>query len=292
MSSLLYTGAPRSDVSPITFTNGLLQPLWSPLLDGLYGIRHHQYTSISSFMDAIKEQERKIASGDASQYMIFTPVTKSQLSRIDRKRGSFQTSLRFMYCGLEKVLVVKLMPSQAHEKAHLIFSSIIISRLPQMGLSAFDIFSVGGTRFTSNTNSKEADSAFKPLSREKVTDWPTLVIESGMSESLARLRVDAAWWLTNSGGEVKIVLLVAITPAVRRLQIEAWESQASHSLSTPYVPVKTQDISITGDTIIGAPLILGFENIFLRQPQPPEQDFYFSVQDLQNIARHLWSGIE
>lgn len=77
----------------------------------------------------IKEQERKIASGDASQYMIFTPVTKSQLSRVDRKRGSFRVSLRFMYCGLEKVLVVKLMPS-----------SITISRLPQMGLSAFDIF--------------------------------------------------------------------------------------------------------------------------------------------------------
>lgn len=138
--------------------------------------------------------------------------------------------------------------SQAHEKAHLIFSSIITSRLPQMGLSAFDIFSVGGTRFTGNTNSKEADSAFKPLSRERTTDWPTLVIESGMSESLARLRVDA--------------------------------------------PVKMQDINITSDIVIGAPLILGFEKIFLRQPQLPEQDFHFSVQDLQNIARHLWSGIE
>lgn len=71
-------------------------------------------------MEAIKEQERKIASGDASQYIILTPVTESQLSRIDRKRGSFRKSLRFMYYGLEKVLVVKLMPSQAHEKARLI----------------------------------------------------------------------------------------------------------------------------------------------------------------------------
>lgn len=111
-----------------------------------------------------------------------------------------------MYCGLEKVLVVKLMPSQTYEKAHLIFSSIaiIMNRLPQMGLSAFDIFTVGGARFTGNTNSKEA---FKPLSRERATDWPTLVIETGTSESLARLRVDAVWWLTNSGGEVKIVAI-------------------------------------------------------------------------------------
>jgi hypothetical protein len=57
-----------------------------------------------------------------------------------------------------------------------------------------------------------------------------MVIEAGVSESMPRLRADAAWWFVNSNGAVKVVLPIkvdvqrkmitmknTIGPAARRL---------------------------------------------------------------------------
>src|SRR5271170_4913428 len=47
----------------------------------------------------------------------------------------------------------------------------------------------------------KSDSSFRPSShRPNNTDWPTIVIESGVSETLRHLRFDADWWLRKSGG--------------------------------------------------------------------------------------------
>ena len=52
--------------------------------------------------------------------------------------------------------------------------------------------------YLGRTVSKEGDSCYCPLgTRPNADDWPTLVIEAGVSESLTKLREDAKWWLTN-----------------------------------------------------------------------------------------------
>jgi hypothetical protein len=60
----------------------------------------------------------------------------------------------------------------------------------------------GGTTYLGYTSSKESDSSHKPSSRENKTNWPTdwpmIVLDSGLSESLQHLRRDAKWWLANS----------------------------------------------------------------------------------------------
>ena len=43
---------------------------------------------------------------------------------------------------------------------------------------------------------------------DQTREWPFLVIEAGLSDSMPRLQADAAWWLANSGGQVKLVLLI------------------------------------------------------------------------------------
>jgi len=68
--------------------------------------------------------------------------------------------------------------------------------------------------------SEEGGSAYKPSAREKPIDWPTIMIESGFSESLKHLRNGANWWLTNSQGEVKIVVIISIQPANKKLHLE------------------------------------------------------------------------
>lgn len=60
---------------------------------------------------------------------------------------------------------------------------------------------------TSLSPFKEADTAYKPESRNHQNDWPTVVFKSGHSKGFARLRVNGRWWLVNYGGDVNIVII-------------------------------------------------------------------------------------
>ena len=162
--------------------------------------------------------------------------------------------------------------------------------------------------------SKEGDSAFKPLSiRPHKADWPTIVLESGWSESLTKLREDAHRWLEHSRGDVKIVLLFSIGRTARTIIIEKWENRpvpanrpATRSITsaaapqtptqTPtHTPTQIQAITINSDsnTVPGAPLTLEFQKIFLRQAIPTlEHDFTFTAQDLRAFATHCWAALQ
>jgi len=74
----------------------------------------------------------------------------------------------------------------------------------------------------SPNSAKQGDSNYKPSSRSAKTDWPTVVFESGFFETLTRLGEDAQWWLLNSGGDVKIAVVILIWPAQRTLLTEKW----------------------------------------------------------------------
>ncbi|KAI5796299.1 hypothetical protein DFH27DRAFT_111389 [Peziza echinospora] len=75
-----------------------------------------------------------------------------------------------------------------------------------MGLSS-ELISVGAGRIQGRHNSKEPGKPFQPRGlRPRYTEWPTLAIEVALSQSKRKKRADAAWWLSNSGGEVKTVV--------------------------------------------------------------------------------------
>ena len=150
--------------------------------------------------------------------------------------------------------------------------------------------------------SKEGDSAFRPRSiLPRETDWPTIVIESGWSETLTKLREDAHRWLENSRGDVKIVLLFSIGRRARTMIIEKWENRPVPTnrprtrSNTTQIPTQIQAITIdsNSDRVNGAPLILEFRKIFLRQAVPPlEHDFTFTTQHLLAYATNFWARLQ
>jgi hypothetical protein len=71
--------------------------------------------------------------------------------------------------------------------------------------------------------SKEADIGYKPRARDMEDDWPSFVVEVGVSESLAMLRRDAAFWITNSDGRTRIVLVLSVNWRDQRILVERWE---------------------------------------------------------------------
>ena len=175
---------------------------------------------------AIDSYGKKVEASKASPYLIFRLVTTNDLLEIEsgRERGEISRGVRMTHYVDWNILIVKV-PTVEHEAAHRIFSDKLVIRAAGMGLDE-ELISIGATTFKTPRVSKEGDSAFKPLSmRPRGADWPTIVLESGWSESLTKLRQDAHRWLENSRGDVKIVLLFSIGRPARTVIIEKWENR-------------------------------------------------------------------
>jgi hypothetical protein len=287
-------------------------------LDGLDIVNIQPFVGIQKMREIVKRQSDKFQRDDSGQqYLIFTRVCVDDLAKIDRARNSIGKGIRMTHYTDIDLLIAKL-PSAVHERAHGNLANKVVTAVARMGIPDGELDFVGASRFRGRRSSKEGDSAFRPYSfRPNETDWPTIVIESGVSESL-RLRFDASWWLTESGGDVKIVIIISVQRAKSRLKIEKWEHAPSRSLlplRTPpnnlnnnpnnlirQLPTKVQEITIVSNTVAGAPLpaviggpftvtgaplVLEFDKIFLRPAVLPETDITFNVQELSAWAARL-----
>lgn len=150
---------------------------------------------------------------------------------------------------------------------------------------------------------KEADTGLKNglLRPDDATDWPQLVIESGVSGSLHRLRQDVNWWIGCSEGMVLLVLLLVVDCGQRRLIIEKYFPQQlrqgggggpvtrARAANDGFVPqlVATTVVDMRADppAVEGPPVILEFERVVGRRPVgPSECDIVFEAKDLVEIG--------
>ncbi|KAJ5486491.1 hypothetical protein N7530_000791 [Penicillium desertorum] len=124
--------------------------------------------------------------------------------------------------------------------------------------------------------------------------WPTVVVEVGVSESYRELRADAQWWLTNSRSDVKLVIIVSVSRKTPNIKFETVALDP-----TRYVPKIRQTITASRDannpnsqiTIRPAvALAIGFEELFCRQPVPPEHNIDLSPYELGEISTDVWGG--
>jgi hypothetical protein len=267
----------------------------------------YQFTGIPDLRKRVQSQAHELAAGRTTeQYLVFRGITKDNLAQIDYQRASIGKGTRITHYTDIDLLIVKV-PSAEHEGAHLTLSDEVNEKLRGMGLPKRSLWPCGGTTYDGFSSSKEGDSTYRPKCRPGKSEWPTLVIEAGFSESLAKLRTDAGWWLTNSKGDVKITIVISISPAQKSLWIEMWYLQpripaAPVTRANGPVPTKIQELTIiqnppiptppgniTTYAVTGAPLILEFEKLLLRVPVPPEGDVIFTAADLQAWADEFWS---
>jgi hypothetical protein len=278
-------------------------PTFSKAEEGLEGVPVWIFKTIKNMQEVISSYGEKLEASEASPYLIFRLVTTKDLLKIERARenGKIDRGVRMTHYVDWGILIVKV-PTAKHEAAHRNFGKELVASAIGMGLKR-EFFELGATTFKTPRVSKEGDSAFKPKSiRPNEADRPTIVVESGWSESLTRLRQDAHRWLGKYGGDVKIVLLLSIGREARagRMIIEKWENRpppgnrpATRS-NTTQIPTQIQAITIDSNstTVNGVPLILEFRKNFLRQAVPPlEHDFTFTTQDLLEFATDFWSGL-
>ena len=264
---------------------------------------NHSFTNIKEFQRIIAEKNATIDESDEGQYLTFNKVSPGTFQKIETSRREGDSGIRFTYFADVEVLIVKVV-TIAHEKAHRSLGArITMKSLSGMNMGFDEFMEHGAAKYNGPNSSKEGDSVYiNQRVRSQAGDWPSLVIESGKSESLLRLRVDARWWIQNSNGQVNIVIIIHVNPADKKIQIEKWISgssagtRVSPRLTQAVFPTRTAQISIdqsaTPFITTGAPLVLEFDKVFCRQPVTPlEQDIIFTQQELEQWAQMLWVGI-
>ncbi|KAK4031605.1 hypothetical protein C8A01DRAFT_51368 [Parachaetomium inaequale] len=244
--------------------------------------------------------------------LIVTHVSPSCFIEIEREREKRRRKFRFRRYDSDRQILFITIPTRLHEALHVgIYEGfrdqlVISGRKNSWG-------TIGATTFRAEHghpggDAGEGDSTGGPKpERGMKDDWPTLVIEAGVSESLAGLRNDMRWWFSTSDHQVQIVLLVKFEHTRRAITLEKWEEAPSSTRpgatttrnAAALQPVLRQTITIIQDTttnpvsynVTRGALVLGFRLLFLRDPGPGEGDFVLSVQELENYAKGVWNTV-
>jgi len=294
-----------SKISPLKTLPSKISPL-----EGL-DVPIHQYKGIEDLRERVQTQTTEPQDGRSNQHcLFFRGVTKKHLAEIERERFSIRRHIRFTHYSDTGLLIIK-MPSIKHEVSHRELADTVRDVLKGMGFPKRSLVDVGSGKYFGLRSAKEGDTGYKPRVRNREADWPTIVFDSGLSESLAQLRGDAHWWLTSSGGDVKIVVLIKIRAPQKAIVIEKWcflptaqirWATRLHPHSNAPVPTRRQEITIrhnpaaqlsdvTSYRVTGAPLTLEFRCLLLRNPIPPEGDVILTAADLSLWACNFWTSV-
>ena len=117
---------------------------------------------------------------------------------------------------------MKIIPSPLHNAGVAGFHDFLRDKFIHLGVHD-EIFSVGCGLFGDlNGRCKEGDDAFN-LARRPGNEFPSLVVEVGVSKSLQMLMNDVGYWLTQSGGQTRIVILLLIDMVSKKIFLQGWE---------------------------------------------------------------------
>ena len=271
------------------------------LTEGLESVERQQYRNRQSFIRVIDSQVTKLRSGKAGQYLVFAPVTQDQLVVIERIRQTRHKGIRFHYFNREETLIVKIFTGPVQALVGCGFGTRLDLKIGRMGLISY-ISRADTATYKGNGSQKQADIAWEPWSpHHGAADWPTVVVECGVSQSRDRLEVDANWWFENSGGKVKIVFLISFSEEKKEIHFQQWELVTiPDSHVSPGQPSATRTVPTIMrkfDLVPGVPskesLMLNFEKVFLRPPAQGEGqregDITFPQEELDEYTNYVWA---
>lgn len=284
-----------------------------PLADLPAGCEIITFSNLERLKASAKFIVDKLSENDeeGNQFLVVLGLPNSMKKRLEDDKNALEVaSFRFM--SHEDTGIIKLLPPVSHDYTTDFFRRKIEQECIQMGVPEQD-FAWGRTTThpgAAGNSSKQPDECFNPAPRLPsngvLNGWPTLVIETGVSESLPRLRQDAIWWFNNSGGDVRIVIILCVRKSQKKLLVEKWQlappgtpnpmtravvnqlqQQAppampplSKQLPAMQQPYAQQEIVVTRTAVAGGPLVLPFEALFCRPPQGMEGDIVLGDQAL------------
>ncbi|KAK2741539.1 hypothetical protein FQN55_008294 [Onygenales sp. PD_40] len=219
------------------------------------------------------------------QYIVFLNIPPDTVEELSNRKhlGRFKT-----WDPKLQILLVK-MSSIEHESTSGTFQSRLTEKLNDIRPKlAHELEFLESTAVKGSNRTKEPDASFQPsqLPPGRSDKWPSLVVEIGCSESERQLQRDAKWWLTDSQGDVKIVITIKIFRSQPRVRFELFRMGGSSAHPRPLVAqavtvsrAKYQHLSASGE------LVIPFRDLFLRFPRAGETDVVLSEEDLEDMSR-------
>ncbi|GAQ09903.1 hypothetical protein ALT_7224 [Aspergillus lentulus] len=243
--------------------------------------------------------------GNENQFILILGLTKNSRIELDSEERPLNgIPYRFMWentAGILKIL------THGQDVVTLNITRAIDLFCSRMGMDPTAEFAFGGTTtrlLCAGRKGKQPDGCLFPKARMRRDReaWPTLVIEAGVTASLPRLREEARWWLRNSQGEVRMVLVLGIHRQRRTLIIEKWEQERApiqqHQHQPSYQPVASlpayaaQTTEISPESVSGAPLVLSFEELLERPRQGREADIVLAAEQLRGCMCWVWQFMD
>jgi hypothetical protein len=262
--------------------------------EGLPTAPRYQYQGkkqcLRCFQFELERYNRDGQPGDCP-YVIFDHVDDRSFQECfdeDSVDSLFKHSL-VTYNFISHTVVLK-MPTLMHEVAHRAFSDIFSAwHRGQEGR----LLPVGGATVEGTTKEKCPDSSWTTSVYIPGRDvkWPTILVEAGWSESMAKLKQDVLFWLLESEQQVKVALTIHIT---RRgsITIQQWKLYQT-ARGSSVKPIQTMHITKNRGPYSNKPRIWGsmhtqFEDCFLRARRGNESNFALSNDDITEIAEDVW----
>ena len=250
----------------------------------------YPYHSLLDFTSILESERTHFLESEpcVSQFILFTEIGPQVFTR------DFEHPVRDIICHiidsyypLQGALVVK-MKTGAHEAAHVTFNNRLIRKLVFMDSSDERLEGIGSKTVSSTSRSKEADLAYRPLELPygRSKEWPTLALESGYTNSKDVLENNAKWWISASGGDVKVVVTIDIHKQRREVNVRTYGLQNDGTVGEQLVTVSEDQ---NGSVYVNnAPLVIPFRDLFLRDPTGNETDIEFDDDDMLRLGKAIW----
>lgn len=255
------------------------------------GTNQYSYRSLRDFESTLRSERAhlQLPEPKVSQFILFTEIDPETFAR------DFENPVRDIVCHIidsyypfQRALVIK-MKSGAHEAAHLTFNNHLIGKLAFMNSAHLGLEGIGAKTISSTPRSKEADLAYRPLElpEGRSKQWPTLALESGYSNSNDLLENNAKWWISGSGGDVKVAVTIDIHKQRREVNVRIYALQHDGVTEEQHATVSQQQQGQSAH-VNNAPLIISFHGLFLRDPTGDESDIEFGDDDMRHLGRAIW----
>jgi hypothetical protein len=156
-------------------------------------------------VEAEKVLESLKENGNGNQWITVLNLSAQMIHKLDEEHNSSLGGIEYRFQWEGTTGLIKVVPSQAHNATTDKVTRRIDRQLDAMGLNWSEaVWLATATYKPTASKGKQPDQAFLPPARCPIrfprflsSGWPTFVIETGVSESLNRLRENAKKWFVD-----------------------------------------------------------------------------------------------